>query len=66
MNSETVKRIRMRRLERDIPSDAALARRIGVTPACLCNILRGYRRGEATRKKLARELRMPVDQLLCA
>jgi len=66
MKTTVVKRVRKRMIDLNIPSDAALARRLGVSGRYVSYTLRGERRGERVRKGLAKVLDLPERLLLSA
>jgi len=66
MNKTVVKRMRRRMVDLGIDSWAELARRAGVDRSYVCHILRGTRKAQKTRKKIAKVLGIPARSLLAA
>ena len=66
MNPIVVKRIRKRMVDLDISGYAELARRLGINQGYLCHILKGRKRGEGVKKRIAEMLDLSVRSLLAA
>ncbi len=63
MNGRKVKRIRKKMIDRGIPSVSALARQIGEDQSYVSRILKGKRKADHIRKKIAQALRLPPQAL---
>ena len=64
MDATSVKLIRHKMLEADIPTWAALARHVGTSRQNMCRMLKGRRPGVALRKKIAALLNVPESVVL--
>ena len=60
---QAVKRMRIARMQMDIRSDAELARRLGVAPQYLNDILRGRHKSKPLLRKIARLLNIPESEI---